>query len=516
MILTFLSRGRRAPKWLLRRSHPGGQSGFALIEVMISALLVGFIAIATFNGFDAVNRVTADQRFHDQAAVLAAQSQELLRSDPASALDELQNTPHTYTQTLGKETFTITQEAVPINEVKQSAGCSATSSEPSVNQDGDYIRITSQVRWPQLGSTRPAVSQSSLITPPDGSGLEVDVTNGGVPEQAVPGVTASVARVQSETEGLPKSEAEAVTGENGCVVFGAIPATKVDVEAYKIGDVTPAGAFTAKADEILITPNRTTRDEVTLAHAGAITAEFIYKGFTEYNSKPVTGDTFVVENELMRLPPEFELGSTQIAYNGEGLYEAQTGTYKPEATTPIDATDYPSGDLFPFTSSWAVYAGDCSADNPVKVTEKEAEKVSSSSALVEPGVITKVKVPMSYVAPVVYKGTFASPEGEPIKNGEYEVKITNTGCASSPTPNNASALNVAHIQKLKEGKLQYPFQPFGEYKLCLYSPLNNNRTYTINYTNKTPAGSTPTIYLGQKSSEKESKEVTVAEGQKKC
>ncbi len=525
MILTSSSRWRRAAKWLSRQSRvgeeagpalgrertgdqagsasrwgsAGDQAGFALIEVMISALLVGFIAIATFNGFDAVNRVTADQRFHDQAAVLAAQAQELLRSDPASVLDELQNTPHTYTQTLGKETFTITQEAVPINEAKKSTGCSATSSEPSVNQDGDYIRITSQVRWPQLGATRPAVSQSSLITPPDGSGLEVDVTNGGVPEQPVPGVTASVARVQSESEGLPKSEAEAVTGENGCVVFGAIPATKVNVEAYKIGDVTPAGAFTAKANEILITPNRTTRDEVTLAHAGEITAEFTYNG------KPVEGDTFVVENELMRLPPEFELGSTQITYNGEGLYDAQTGTYKPEATTPVDNTDYPSGDLFPFTSSWTVYAGDCSADNPVKVTEKEPEKVSSASALVESGVITKVKVPMSYVNLAVHEGTFAVPRG--LSTKEFEVKITNIGCASSPTPNNASALNVAHLQKFKEG-LQAPFQPFGEYKLCLANSAAE-KTYTINYTNKTTAGSSLAIYLEQKSSEHE---VTVAKG----
>jgi Tfp pilus assembly protein PilV len=265
MILTFLSRRWRAPKRLLRRSHAGhtgragggsrSQAGFALIEVMVSALLVGFIAIATFNGFDAVNRATADQRFHDQAAVLAAQSQELLRSDPASTLDELQNEHHTYTQTLGKEKFTITEEAIPINEAKQSAGCSATSNEPNINNNGDYIRITSRVTWPQLKAVnRPEVSQSSIITPPDGSGLELDATNGAKPEQPVPGVTGIVSQPSAKTE------AEAVTGENGCVVFGAIPATKVNVVAYKLGDVTPSGAFKATANEVLITPNRTTRD----------------------------------------------------------------------------------------------------------------------------------------------------------------------------------------------------------------------------------------------------------------
>jgi Tfp pilus assembly protein PilV len=498
MILTFTLRRWRAPKRLLRRSHADDQAGFALIEVMVSALLVGFIAIATFNGFDVVNRATADQRFHDQAAVLAAQSQEQLRSDPASTLDELQNEPHTYTQTLGKERFTITENAIPINEAKQSAGCSAISSEPNINNNGDYIRITSSVVWAQLlAAKRPAVSQSSIITPPDGSGLELDATNGAVPEQPVPGVTAVVA------EPSAKTEAEAVTGENGCVVFGAIPATKVNVEAHKLGDVTPSGAFKAVANEVLITPNRTTRDHVIFARGGAITAEFTYQGKVIYNEKQVTGDTFVVSNGGMKVPPEFILGSTQLAYNGEGLYEAQTGVYKTEATTPINPTDYPTGDLFPFESSWAVYAGDCAAD-----------KLESVSALVEPGVTTKVKVPLSFVNLSVYEGTFAKAK-ELVKAGEYEVKITNTGCAASSVPNNASALNLAHKQLFKTGQLQAPFQPFGEFKLCLYNNASK-RTYSVNYTNKTVAGSSPTIYLEQKTGEKESKEVTVLEGQESC
>jgi hypothetical protein len=211
----------------------------------------------------------------------------------------------------------------------------------------------------------------------------------------------------------------------------------------------------------------------------------------------------VVSNGGMKVPPEFILGSSQLTYNGEGLYEAQTGNYKTEATTPIDAADYPTGDLFPFESAWAVYAGDCPAD-----------KVESASTLVEPGVTKKVQVPLSIVNLSVHEGTFAEKKVAAAK-GEYEVKITNTGCAESPIPNNASALNIAHIQKFKEGQLQSPFQPFGEYKLCLYNS-ELKRTYTVNYTNKAVAGSSPTIYLGQKVGEKESKEVTVAEFQKSC
>ncbi len=66
------------------------EEGVSLIEVMVSALMVGFIVIATFNGFNAVNHTTADERTHDQAIQLAAQSLEELRSDSAATLDPIE------------------------------------------------------------------------------------------------------------------------------------------------------------------------------------------------------------------------------------------------------------------------------------------------------------------------------------------------------------------------------------------------------------------------------------------
>jgi len=42
-----------------------------LIEVMVSAMLVALIVVATLNGFDVTNRLTADERSHAQADALA-------------------------------------------------------------------------------------------------------------------------------------------------------------------------------------------------------------------------------------------------------------------------------------------------------------------------------------------------------------------------------------------------------------------------------------------------------------
>ncbi len=73
---------------------PSAQEGFLLVEVIVSALLVALIVVATFNGFDVVNRAQAEDRAHDQAVILAAESQEQLRTDPVSTLQALETTPH--------------------------------------------------------------------------------------------------------------------------------------------------------------------------------------------------------------------------------------------------------------------------------------------------------------------------------------------------------------------------------------------------------------------------------------
>jgi Tfp pilus assembly protein PilV len=472
-----------------RRRHPrvprlAAQDGVALIEVMVSALMLGFIVIATFTGFNAVNHTTADERAHDQAAVLAAQSLESLRSDSAATLDTLQSAPHVYTQTLGGEKYTITQSDQWISDANQNASCSAIGKEHS-SQAGNYLRVSTAVTWPQLtAANRPALEQYSIITPPDGSGLEVDVLNGRIPQQAVSGVT------------VVAGESEATTGEAGCVIFSGIPQTRINVEAFKVGDVTPTGATKKVLPEVLIAPNVTTHEEAVLNKGAMITAEFTHEG------KTATGDTFVVSNSKINLAPDFEVGSTRFGEfaAGTGAYEALPGelkvasSYAHTASTPHSTVYYPTGDLFPFESAWFVYAGDCVANNPNTVDPSQFSESSITGPSLEPGQEGTAKVATSYVLLNAYPGTKAShPTLESVLR---PVKITNTACASSPTPNNASSLKIEHTQETTStGHLEAPYQPFGEsFKLCLYDATTKEK-YTTTYTNNTIAGSTLNLFL---------------------
>ena len=66
-----------------------GERGDTLIEVIISALIVGLIVIATLNGIDGANSATALSRARFQADALAQQNEDRLRSEPTQHLAEL-------------------------------------------------------------------------------------------------------------------------------------------------------------------------------------------------------------------------------------------------------------------------------------------------------------------------------------------------------------------------------------------------------------------------------------------
>jgi type II secretory pathway pseudopilin PulG len=496
--LRALVRGR----WLSERLQPGGQEGFLLVEVIVSALLVGLIVVATFNGFDVVNRAQADNRAHDQAVILAAQSQEQMRTDPITTLQELENSPHAYTQTINGTTYEIKQEAAPSNGSANTTGCSAIE---TTRQNGANVLISSSVTWPRLGVLkRPEVKLSSIITPPTGSGLEIDVGNAPAPTAGVGGVTASV--TFTPVNSTTPQTLEGTTSSAGCVVFGDIEATAATVEIHeKSGFVTPTGALKVQPKEVKLAPNITVHDPVVYNQGGAIKANFRWKG------ESVTGDTFVTFNTSLTASPHFEVGSTNFTYEGSGeeQYQAETGKYASSAIT-AKGTRYSTGDLFPFLAPnlWIVYAGDCLENNPHEINAA----IVDGEVLVTAGGTTEVNVPISKTSLLAREGTQKSPSS-PVSG--LEVKLTNTACAASAVPNNASKLNYWRFQKTIEGTLQFPYQPFGAYELCVATGAPKKKRYKYSASNTTEAGTAPVIYLGAKSPTEKSELKTSKETEEK-
>jgi len=447
---------------------------------MISALLVALIVVATFNGFDVASKTSADQRRHNQAAVLAAQSQEQLRSDPATALEALETAPHTYTQTLNGTTYTISESAKFINDSTQAKSCTAPGEVGK--QNSSYLQVTSVVSWAALNTSRPKVEQSSIITPPTGSALEVDAVNGATPEEGVSGVGATV-----EYTGVESTQATTVedtTGSNGCVAFGAIPATAATVKIKPpTGYVTPLDTFTVPSEAVTLAPNLTTHKEYTLNRGGAIRAKFTSSG------NPVSGETFVAFNNKLS-GSKFVLGSTAYGTPSEEHYAPLAGTFATTAETAF-TTSPQTGNLFPYSSEvYSVYAGDCTSNNPTATSNPEGLK--PTEVTVKPGETVPAEVVLVPVTLSVYTGKNTS---SGLTSEALPVKITNTGCKEG-TPNDATGPLYIHEQKLSGGHLEHQYQPFGSFSLCVYSAAKK-QNYTVNYTNEKTAGSSRNILLGE-------------------
>ncbi len=431
--------------------------GISLLEVLVASVLVAIIAIGTLTGLEGAAATTNDNRLHNQAAVLASQSQETLRSEPAETLKTLAEeteikTPHTETTTVEKQKFTIEQDVYEVNGATGSTGCAAKSKEgETTHAGGYYFKVSSVVSWPQLGNTREKVKQTSVITPPDGSALEVTVDTAGSTPEPVSGATVNA------------SGSITTTDTSGCVIYPSIDSTTVSLTVEKAGYVTESGASKFSIAALQIAPNITTQYQVILSPAGEIKALFTYnKGKEE-----VKGDTFVAVNS--GLTSGFDAGGT-------------ANTYAYSAHTPDS--------LSPFSEKWSVYAGDCTADDAKTMS---SGKVADGTVQVIGGQSVSVPVPMSRVTLSVYTGSGSSSPGS-LASTNYPVLITDPLCESA-IPLDGTAATYEHKQETSGGHLTYPYQPFGKFALCLYD-AQEKKTYTAPYENKTEEGSSISIYLG--------------------
>ncbi|MGA2452206.1 MAG: hypothetical protein ABSG93_01700 [Solirubrobacteraceae bacterium] len=492
-----------------------------LLEVLISALIVGLIVVGTFTGIDVAQSTSISERDHNEAILLASESQEALRSDPASTFDSPTGIyEHVYTTKLAGEPYTVTQKASFLDSDGEVGACSATN---TTRQETNSLRLTSTVTWPQqVAGKRAPVIASSVTTPPTASALEIDVGNYPTPTEGVSGVPTTVKYFADE--GPTESSLTGTTASPGCVVFSAIPATSATVEVgEKAGYVDPSGASKWPTKEITIAPNYTTHYPVTLNEGGAITAELRYKSSSQRThprnsgstsnelTEAVTGDTFVVYNELMESAPNFELGSAKTGTFASGVYTPVFGTTASETwatsiTTPIETsgTKYPHGNLFPFPTpgAWRVYAGACTANDPHTLNSA----ITDPTAYVTGGKTQPVTVPVTYMKLNVYTGSKTTPGGFQ-ETTAYPVTITNTAC-TSVTPNNETAINEpkeTQDQTINStswpeygGHLEHPFLPFGPGQLCLaYNSGSKHYTYTTTYKLTAEGEYVRNIYLSE-------------------
>ena len=430
--------------------RPASETGDTIIEVLISALLLGLVVVGTLTGINSANRATSLDRERSQADALAQQDEDRLRSEPVSKLSELSASHEAVIHEVnaGGTKYTITSTAKYIADTTATSSCKSTTSE------ADYIQTASTVTWSELGKGKPVV-ETSIVSPPPASALIVQVLNQN--SEAVPGMNVVA---------TGPSPVSAVTSANGCAVLAVSPG-EYKLNVSKPGYVDQNGYAESEKDPVTDSPfyvvaETSVKKEYVFAEAGALKVEF--ENPVTKSKATETGDSFVVANANTK--------PTSRTFP----FPETIGTYHKEITSPAT--------LFPFASAkYSVYAGTCEEDNPHVVNPENPEPTAVTVPVGHTGEVT---VPQPPIDIKVMSGKNSGEPGKTIENAT--VTLTDNGCHTK----RGSQTNV-------NGGLSHPGAPFGEYTLCVTGGkeggnngptkgLAKDKKYTANFENNTATG----------------------------
>jgi hypothetical protein len=410
------------------RGSLASEAGDTLIEVLISALLVGLIVVATLTGFNVTAGASASERARAQADALAQQAEERLRSLPLARLEALQVEPikEEITQNGAKYTIVSTAE-YHIEEGTSSCNSSSTNA--------GYYRTSSTVTGPWQSAKSPVV-ETGIISPPPGSALLIQVVNNAGEGAGGMTVTATGPTPESTVHTL-------TTTSNGCAVFAVKPG-EYTINVSRAGYVDQNWYKESKEDphtvhSVYLTAESSAKEEYRFDRAGTLEVEF------ETESENLGGDSFTAVNSQMATPAFRAIPSPSTPE-----------TYATKIVSPAE--------VFPFTgkNEYSVYAGTCEANNPVEVNAKNTPAPTVSVS----GGTGKVTVPEPPINIRVMSGTKAgAEEGVPVEHASATLQEREK--AEGEKPEGEGCKVTRELKTTTKGVLSHPGMPYGEYKLCV-------------------------------------------------
>lgn len=386
------AKGRAASvRWggmALRRGSPTArsQAGFALIEVVISAMILIMTTGGVVKLLNSTGRAGTEERHKAQAYAIAQEDQARLRAMRIPTLLTSVKTPRQVT--VGGTAYTVTSSASFINDTSGELGCGASSS------SDDYVKIGSQVTWPSQ-SSRTSTQIDSVINPPGGS---LDPTRGNLVFNATNAQGTPISGVG--VSGTGAGTFSGSTDSRGCARFADLPAGNYTLTTslggtYIDENGSPPGART-----------------ISVAGAGSNTVTILYDKAGTVEAK------FDVRTSAS--------SSTTTAGKAESIVLVNNGMQAQQklvAATPVNTlqSTISYGTLFPFKSAYAVYAGACTKEIP------EGEE-AIGSALIAPSATTVSTIHLPALFLTVKKSTVSS--GIVAASGAV-VKIDDTECPAS-------------------------------------------------------------------------------------
>jgi hypothetical protein len=409
------------------------EAGSVLLEALVGAVLVAVMAVAFFGALDGSNRVSTVSKLRAEAGALAADDQERLRSMPVSTLNNLrQSNP----KQMGGVNFTVDSRADWI------ADSSGTSSCLGNGGAADYLKITSTVTPVNDLGLKPVVV-TSMVTPPPGSfggkgSLVVTVTDRD--GNGLSGMRVNVSGPASATD---------TTDNNGCVFFGYLPAgTTYNVATTASGYVDMDGNSSASVGGVTINDQQVATQQLTYDIAGASSVNFFSQPIDASGAS--RGD--VPSNQWMVTM------SNGAHVRTFGSNYASTWPYQAGTSSSMSATA-----LFPFTSPYTVYAGNCAKNDPAQ------NGVTDPGLTVNPGDASLV-----YNQQLPALNVVAKQNGTPTAGLNVTLKV-------DPTATNSKSVGcgVFTLGRVSDANgLIDAGVPYGTYDVCVDNGTRRQRVAT--------------------------------------
>jgi prepilin-type N-terminal cleavage/methylation domain-containing protein len=394
-----------------------GEDGFALIEVIVSALILAIAAAGVLSLLQATTRSAAAERQYTVGYSLAQEDQARLRSLRLATLNRLLQ-ENKYT--LGGTVFTVKSEGTFINNsTRQPSNC--TSGQTAA----DYVQITSTVSW----NGHKPVTVQSIVSPSNGS---LDPKHGTLLITAKR--VGNIALAGLGLKGTGPGTFSGTTDSSGCANFTDLPAGNYEVTPSGINLVGTDGK-PPHAVEAGVSEGTTSTLALQYDYGASIPVEFEYRVGSSNEYKPAKLDSAYVQNT-----------------SGSGAY------WSPAKARELSFTASP---IYPFASGDSVWAGNCSGNNPETSTGIATYTFHSGEVATQP---LHLKVPVLELT--VKNGTAAL--------GGATITITDETCSETVERKYVSE-SAGHQSSSSTGTPEYGL-PYGRYKICataFYSGSNH-------------------------------------------
>jgi Tfp pilus assembly protein PilV len=423
-----------------RSSRTSDEAGFALVETLVSAVVLIVIAVATLAAVDRAQSTSAIGKGRSVASSLAEQDQERLRSLPAPSLSTYRlNHASTRQVTVGGLNYNV---ASTVDWVRDATG--GTPSCTSDDNQADYLKITSTV----TGTAVRPVTISSLVAPPlaftnNRATLAVKVLDGA--DQPVVGLPVSISGPTGATD---------TTNAAGCAVFAFIPAGDYHVRFSQAGWVDPRGV-NAVDENPTVNPGKVNQLSLVYDRAGAMTMRF--------------------DTKIGAAAP-----STSWGWTASAMHNGVTGTgIRPFVSAAATAASAPNTqasialtDLFPFRTAYQTFAGECKGSNPDTAMLPAAATWFTTGGGVGDAVVippgdtsTAVTVRQPALSLKVTSGTTTGPA---ISGANVVLTVDDSSCIATPVRLKGLTTNASGLMtKAGAGVPTYdPGVPFGKYDIC--------------------------------------------------